>query len=273
MDTRKTPRWVALVAIAALGLVASPARAAVPAAPTLVAPGGAVPAGLVVFTWQAAADATFYYLQVNDATASPRFTAWYPAGQACPAGSATCTATVTTGWAVGGATWWIHGWNPEGYGPWSAGMGFAVSHVQGAWSHDLPAGQRFQLVFGGDAVLDRVTGLVWERTPSPATEASWQAALTGCLLESTAIRYGWRLPTIDELQTLQDFTQSPRLPAGHPFAIVNGFYWSATTYAPDPTRAMAGSFDNVDPNFFTAKSTTLFRRWCVLGGQTSQSPQ
>lgn len=53
----------------------------------------------------------------------------------------------------------------------------------------------------------------------------------------------------------------------------NGFYWSATVYAPDPTQAMAGSFDNIDPTFFVPKSTNLFRKWCVMGGQASRSPR
>lgn len=41
-----------------------------------------------------------------------------------------------------------------------------LDQIQPAWSQILPAGQRYQLVMGGAAVLDRETGLVWKQSSS-----------------------------------------------------------------------------------------------------------
>jgi hypothetical protein len=53
-------------------LLAGTIEAAPPGASTLIAPTGVVGGSALTFAWQAVPAATFYYLQVNDATASPR---------------------------------------------------------------------------------------------------------------------------------------------------------------------------------------------------------
>ena len=42
---------------------------------------------------------------------------------------------------------------------------FAAGFVPRAWSQKLPASARFQLVLDNAAVLDKETGLVWEKSP------------------------------------------------------------------------------------------------------------
>src|SRR5229473_2755731 len=91
------------------------------------------------------------------------------------------------------------------------------------------------LNWNSDGVLDRETGLVWERSPSTST-FEWGNAQGHCNTLNVGNRKGWRLPTIQELASLVDGdpanTSSPRLPAGHPFSNVqSSFYWSATTSA------------------------------------------
>jgi hypothetical protein len=84
-----------------------------------------------------------------------------------------------------------------------------------------------------DAVLDRESGLVWQKAPDTFT-ANWEGAALHCAGTKTGGKLGWRLPTIDELGTLGDATQG--LPPGHPFeGIVPGtdFYWSSTVIAGD----------------------------------------
>jgi hypothetical protein len=267
---RTVARLLVLLTSGALPAIgAEPAGAAPPGAATLVAPAGLVPGGTLTFTWQAAGGATFYYLHVNDTTASPKLTLWYPAGQACPADSATCSVTLTTGWGAGAATWWIQTWNADGLGPWSAGMQFRVQFVPGAWSDDMPAAERFQLVLGGQAVLDRETGLVWQRTPPPASSAlSWGQAFNTCKNEGVAGRFGFRLPTYEELKSLITIGG---LPQGHPFAVEPSYRWTATTNPENTAYAYVISLT------FGSGTSTLKTdqrpRWCVRGGVTPQGPQ
>src|SRR5687768_1954846 len=82
--------------------------------------------------------------------------------------------------------------------------------------------RRFRVLneFNGEAILDRETGLVWERRPSAQTVA-WPNARLLCAQKSVGGRGGWRLPAFNELASLIDPTVTnpalPRLPTGHPF--------------------------------------------------------
>src|SRR5215216_6180394 len=50
-----------------------------------------------------------------------------------------------------------------------------------------------------EAVLDRETGLVWQRTPR-AGYRDHESAVQLCAQEKTGARFGWRLPSMHELQ-------------------------------------------------------------------------
>jgi hypothetical protein len=248
--------WLLLI----LGLLAGEVAAAPPPATTLVGPTGIIQGSTVAFTWEGVDGATFYYLQINDATASPRLTRWYPAGQACPAASATCTVILTIGLATGNATWWVQTWNVDGYGPWSAGIAFTVTYPAPVWGVALGP-DRFQLVLGGAAVLDRETGLVWERSPS-TVDRPWAHHVDLCPETVIGGRGGWRVPTVDEAGGLV----GTGLPAGHPFgASSSDPYWTASSLRSDqtfafvfvPTSAVGGGISK----------TINARGWCVRGGQ------
>ena len=121
----------------------------------------------------------------------------------------------------------------------------------------------------GAAVLDRETGLVWEKSPSTDT-FDWESAqYAHCNSLSTGGRLGWRLPTIQELASLVDPSvpsPGPTLPSGHPFSNVQlTYYWSATTRANDTSFAWAVGFHNGVVDIF-GKSSKL-PVWCVRGGQ------
>ena len=113
------------------------------------------------------------------------------------------------------------------------------------------AKRRFRVLteFNGDAVLDKETGLVWERKPIKEA-VPWPNARLMCAQKALGGRGGWRLPTFNELASLVDpGVQDPtvlRLPAGHPFVDVQpAAYWSATVFADQPGFALIVDFEFV----------------------------
>ena len=59
---------------------------------------------------------------------------------------------------------------------------------------------RFKCVMGGEAVLDKQTGLTWARnTNIAAGKKPWQEAVKFCQDLEIGNRKGWRLPTKEEL--------------------------------------------------------------------------
>jgi hypothetical protein len=143
-------------------------------------------------------------------------------------------------------------------------MSLTLRNTPPAWSYQVPAvADRFQVVLGGNAVLDRETGLVWERSPATVTR-NWASAVTTCAINSFGGRFGWRLPTLAELASLAP------LPAGHPFApTAMGLpFWTLTSPPDDATRAWTVSHDVglVDFGSPTKSDTMNYRRWCVRSG-------
>jgi hypothetical protein len=64
----------------------------------------------------------------------------------------------------------------------------------------------FDFPSGGAAVLDRETGLVWQR--KVGRFESWQFALADCFDATTGNRFGWRLPANYEAATLFEASTS-----------------------------------------------------------------
>ena len=149
-----------------------------------------------------------------------------------------------------------------------------------AWDQSLPASTRFIVLtnLASNAVLDRETGLVWERTPStafipallPPNEVSLNFAAAHCITLNIGGRYGWRLPTIQELETLFDDTQNPALPAGNPFTGIGGRYWTSTQTSAGLGSGELYSFGFTGPFelglTFTAPDFGAIKAWCVRGG-------
>ena len=136
------------------------------------------------------------------------------------------------------------------------------------WSQHFTKG-RFKVLplFNSDAVFDKETGLVWEKTPSTGV-GDWFNRLTRCYNLEVGGRKGWRVPTIEELASLVDTSQAaPTLPAGHPFINVSSsFYWSATTVASNTSLAWGVSFGN-GIVFGDGVKNAGASVWCVRGGQ------
>jgi len=140
-----------------------------------------------------------------------------------------------------------------------------MEELKPSWSKKIPAAQRFELVLDNAAVLDKETGLVWERSTSAPT--TWVIAQNVCTQAATGGRLGWRLPTVDELASLVDLTQSnPALPSGHLFTSPNAsYYWSSTTSAYGPDYAWGVHFGSGGVSYSDKYGNFYVR--CVRGGQ------
>jgi hypothetical protein len=127
--------------------------------------------------------------------------------------------------------------------------------------------------FDGEAVLDKETGLVWETSPDIGT-FTWSEAQQRCNTLDTGGRMGWRLPTLQELETLVDPSQSnPALPLGHPFSNVqSAYYWSSTGRFVNPDRVWDVCFSGctsgtVSNGLRAGTGLNHLHVWCVRGGQ------
>jgi len=141
-----------------------------------------------------------------------------------------------------------------------------------SWDKVLPASQRFVVLaaFGNDAVLDKETGLVWEKSPQSAAVSLPNARLA-CANKAVGSRKGWRLPALPELASLVDpsvASPGPVLPSGHPFAgVQSANYWSASAHVDNPTLTWGVGFSN---GAALGVSKAFDQRvWCVRGGMNA----
>jgi hypothetical protein len=152
-----------------------------------------------------------------------------------------------------------------------------------SWDQTLPSATRFIVLsnFNSQAVLDRETGLVWQRSPL-GDEFVLREATRLCLESRVGNRGGWRLPTINELTSVLDpsATAGPALPPGHPFVGFNPSaerLWSATPNALSgltDTYKLAG-WSTLSSGVLVvalagdASSLVSGKAWCVRGGLQS----
>src|SRR5262245_9950198 len=128
-----------------------------------------------------------------------------------------------------------------------------------------------------EAVLDRETGLVWERTPDTLGGLDWFSARFACANRSIGGVRGYRLPSVHEAASL--LTEAGGLPAGHPFNVDFGdpnlfsSFWTATVASVPPTLTPVDGitgvwiFDGINVGVLQDPATGLkLRTWCVRGG-------
>lgn len=99
---------------------------------------------------------------------------------------------------------------------------------------------RFEL--SADVVIDRLTHLHWRREADLTGAVSWEQALAAIarLNDQAGEPDDWRLPNINELESLVDCSASdPALSKAHPFMAVQDVYWSSSTSLFEPDWAWA----------------------------------
>ncbi|MDH5576008.1 MAG: DUF1566 domain-containing protein [Nitrospirota bacterium] len=132
-------------------------------------------------------------------------------------------------------------------------------------------GGAVQLVEWG--VLDRETGLVWEKAPDITAgpfnngRQDWNAARRHCADREVAEKKGWRLPSFTELASLVR-TAASAPPLVHGANLFDNIqlsgYWSATTVAGTPANAWGVGFVIGDVgNDLKGNPNSV---WCVRGG-------
>jgi hypothetical protein len=150
-----------------------------------------------------------------------------------------------------------------------------LDEVLPVWSQKLRAddgepdgcnSSRFKCVLDGQAVLDKETGLVWEKNAGLYGAEDWVEAKFWCILSGAGGRDGWRLPTAFELNSLREYCPNDNiwLPCGHPFINIQDDYWSATTSPLDASRARY--FGTSDGSIGSDSKTVAKHFWCVRGG-------
>jgi hypothetical protein len=125
------------------------------------------------------------------------------------------------------------------------------------WTHwraqpPAPEGTNYRATPSGNSVIDRVTGLQWQRFP-PMTATGWADAGADCANLMLDGHHDWRLPTLAELSSLVDFTvifntahAVPTLNASAFPTALPSVVWTSTVYSGDPTWAYTVSFAGGD---------------------------
>ena len=80
-------------------------------------------------------------------------------------------------------------------------------------------------------VLDVLTGLIWNTRANVGRKAAtWKEALAAVNSYARKTNLPWRMPNINELESLVDASaHSPALPGEHHFSDIQQSYWSSTT--------------------------------------------
>jgi len=138
--------------------------------------------------------------------------------------------------------------------------------------------------YDDDAVLDKETGLVWQRMRVNEI-SSWPEACEWCMGRETGRRKGWRLPAVEELQTLVDTDVAghdfdppiPVLPPGHPF-LGEAFeeipaVWTTSS---DPYHHGRMLYFDIDSGCvgggIDVNNSDFIGFWCVRGGLGHDTP-
>jgi len=144
-----------------------------------------------------------------------------------------------------------------------------------------PAPNRFTDNQDG-TVTDGTTGLIWLRNAGCLGAANWAGALAqanalaggACGLADGSIAGQWRLPDINELESVLDYSAAnPAITAGSPLTNVsNAIYWSSTSYfggengSPTAWAIRLGDGRYINDSVSNDKVASTNQVWAVKGG-------
>lgn len=115
---------------------------------------------------------------------------------------------------------------------------------------------------GDNSTTDLTTGLMWQKTDS-MEELQWENASAYCDNLTLAGYNDWRLPDINELRSIINYTgSSPYIDTTY-FSTSSSSYWSSTTYS--SYSAWSADFDSGVDSQNTSYNNSYVR--CVRDGQ------
>jgi hypothetical protein len=128
------------------------------------------------------------------------------------------------------------------------------------------AGSLDHLVINGDGtVTDTDTGLMWDQD-TPDNAMTWESALSTFENSTWAGYTDWRLPTIQELRSLVDYSRfNPVINITYFPDTAASCYWSSTTYA-NGTDVAWGMYFDYGGDYLNFKDGLYYVR-AVRGGQ------
>jgi len=162
-----------------------------------------------------------------------------------------------------------------------------LDQIPPTWSQIIPGSGRFELVMptpanpAGEAVLDKETGLVWEREVSPhkdipSLNPGGSNASFDCLRKTVGERKGWRLSSASEMASLlEPGVPGLDLPIGHPFSGMAETTAEARVWTSTPVISISSSttlsyvVDFSTGNVHTSNNGTFWKSWCVRAGSGS----
>ena len=124
----------------------------------------------------------------------------------------------------------------------------------------------------GECVTDNLTGLMWTKDANRFGLQTWQTALNSANDMGLCGFTDWRLPNVNELRSVIDYSKySPALPASPPFINVQpAFYWSSSTTAFYPQGAWTVYMLYGVVHYNTKDSGSFV--WPVRSGQAAKLP-
>ncbi len=125
-------------------------------------------------------------------------------------------------------------------------------------------------------VEDKATNLTWQKADN-GKAINWEQALSYCENLNLAGRADWRLPSIKELQSIVDYTRSPKTSDSAAIAPIfsitemESYFWSSTTHldGPKPSRAAYIAFGRA-MGYFAPPNSNASKRFLDVHGAGAQ---
>jgi len=122
------------------------------------------------------------------------------------------------------------------------------------------------IINGDGTVTDILTGLMWQQETGVFMD--WESALNYCETLTLAGYNDWRLPDINELQSIVDYSRfDPAIDANTFPNTQSSIYWSSTTDDSYPSFAWQVYFNY--GNIYSYNKSNLYYVRAVRGGQSS----